>query len=153
MRNKAKKVLLQILWRSKTETPEFFLSVGLTLWGFWLILPNDVFGLPSFYYFSIIARELLWGVVVFSTGLFGLFAVLTQITKLRRIFAFLSTFFWLLITSIFALSASSSTAVPIYFLFTVSSLWIFIRLRFTSRIDFSTELLDNGDIYIVSDEP
>lgn len=125
------KRLYDVLLVAHTELVEFNLGTLSIIFGLWILNPwFDTFTLPSFIAFIRFAPEWVWGTTSVVLGLYTHFALSTQEFILRRAAMFLNMVLWGAISYNFFASTPMSTGAGIYLVFSLMSLWIFVRLRF-----------------------
>ena len=121
------------LWKANTETGELLLGFTGLVWGIWLLHPAETFQLPSYQGFIEVAPEWAWGLAFLLLGLFTLYATLINSYKCRRLSTLANVIGWTFVMTAFFVHVPQSTAVPVYFLIALSSIWLHIRVRFRGR--------------------
>lgn len=99
------------------------------IWGLWLVLPYKTFvSSISFREMMKVAPEQVWGVAIMAIALLHLGAIVRGNLWQRRIFCYITAGLWVYLTVLFFLSNPGSTAVPIYGMTALFSLWTAMHL-------------------------
>ena len=109
---------------------ELLSALAAILWGFWILNPAwDTF--PTSLAFRMMARiasEEIWGEAVLLLGLAQLVVILRFGKRTRRVFAFISIFTWVTISTFFFIGNFSSTAGPTYSVIAMIATLAYIEL-------------------------
>lgn len=124
--------VLKFSIQKQTAVAEFLMGATAFLWGIWLVNPLwDTFALPSFAGFASFGSEMLWGCIYATIGLLVILSSMTKYLRVRQFLAFVQMLMWVFASVGFALVVPENTAVPVYFMLSVISFWLYIRLMFT----------------------
>lgn len=87
----------------RERAPEWALAFIAAGWGFTLLLPGTTFDRPFFRPFAAIAPELVWGVLVFGTGIARLVALYINGSRqetplVRQVCSAVAMFIWAMLT-------------------------------------------------------
>ena len=123
-----KKYLRELLC-TNSRPLEFILAIQAILYGGWLILPTNTFGISyAFKFMESIAPEEVWGAVIFGVGIIQFFGLFTGRIIARRILGFMDLFLWLMVDLALWLSGSSSAAPIFIFTSVVAAMIVNINL-------------------------
>lgn len=108
---------------------EFILAIQAILFGAWLLLPYETFGVSSTYaVMRSIAPEWLWGAVIFGVGAIQFFGLFTKRIGIRRVLGFLDLFLWTAVDLAQWLTHTESAAPIIYFTAVVAAVLVNLSL-------------------------
>ncbi len=124
------------LWNRQTWTLELFLAVQSLVWGAWLLMPWDSFGvIPGAYTVLAVVPEWLWGLLFAGHGIAHLLAIYLQDVTLCRRASLALAGLWLVVVVSLLLTIPLSTAIPIYSASVLGAAWVYVSLdhRFGAR--------------------
>lgn len=122
--------LSKILKAGNTYLGELFLSLTMLGWAILLFAPWwDVFdSSPSYNVLSGLLPEWMWGIVLLSISLFWIVNIVRLNDTIRGYCSLISSFFWVIVTMNFVLTASIPTGVVAYGLMALLSSVIYLKI-------------------------
>lgn len=128
-------LLFKIISQYPIEPTEFFLGLLSLCFGLWLVNPfADTFNTVSTYrYITTLIPEPLLGVVMSLLGLIRIKALLYDNASLRRFIGLLGNVVWLFLSIGAFMGNPAATAVPVFGVVSLVSLWIYLRLPLTNK--------------------
>lgn len=112
------------------ELVEVMSGIAALAWGLWLLIPplDSFASSPTYNTMAMIAPEWLWGLAMSFFGSFQVQAAISHTLRSRKIAAITSSVMWLFITTMLAIGNLASTATVIYGVFTVFTVWSYLRI-------------------------
>jgi hypothetical protein len=114
VRNRLNRRLYSILIFSHTTAMDFCLALISIMFGLWIIFLDPFLSAPrTFGVFLQLADSNIWGLVVFTIGMFQLISVLLEYRRIIRLTGLCGFLIWTLITGLFLLSNAGSPMIPL----------------------------------------
>lgn len=122
--------LFKILFTEDFEYAELQNGLVMILWGLWMLLftePDAAF-VEAYRAMLSQAPEALWASLFLLIGVTKLYALLWEVTPLRKAASMLAFVYWFFTFLTIAVASPYTFAVPVTFIFSVSAVWSHVRV-------------------------
>lgn len=121
--------LTRWVWSRQTWTLELYLAVQSTVWGAWLLMPWDSFGvIPDAYTILGLVPEWMWGAAFTAHGLAHLTVLHRRDPHQCRRAALALAMLWSAVVVSLLLTIPLSTATPIYGSSVLGAVFVYVSL-------------------------
>lgn len=109
------------------------MSLLLTLWGLWLVIPNGTFTGPPYTAMMTIAPAFTWGLVAMVIGIAKMHFVIVKKSISLAMLCLATGYIWIVTGISFAVSAPANTGAVTYIMLGLYELWLYKRLTAHER--------------------
>jgi hypothetical protein len=119
----------QLVSSSSYAYSAFHMSMLLTAWGLWLLLPNGTFDAEVFGTMQSLASEFTWGAVAFTLGVAKMHLIIVKKSISLALLCLATGYIWILAGISFLFSVPSNTGGVVYIMLGLHEFWLYKRLN------------------------